>query len=166
MNCDRFEDRMNELLDRHESVADDATLQAHASYCECCHQKLMIWQQIDGITPLVSQEEPADRNSWSRIAVLAAGIALAIVLTWNYQRERFTTVQVSPNPAASAQVESRIPSPASQLGIDPNQWWQSVEPGQWIAQTMPTVRTVQESVEPLRRSFQQAVDLLTFGRAT
>tara|TARA_R110002049_G_scaffold2750_8_gene22159 strand:- start:78294 stop:78959 length:666 start_codon:yes stop_codon:yes gene_type:complete len=47
--------------------------------------------------------------------------------------------------------------------VDAAQWWQDVQQRDWVAQTMPTVRSVREGVAPLGRSILQAVSILTIG---
>ena len=167
MNCDGFDQRMNELLDERRSIDDDPVLQMHLLECDDCFQKTMIWHQVEGSLTMPPQT-PRVAIPWSRVAVLAAGFLLAVVLLWDHSPER-PSGRMASLPSMQQQSPAptdRLKEPAGSKSLDPNRWWSSVEPGQWISQTMPTVRTVRESVRPLSRSFQQAVDLLTFGRAT
>ena len=171
MNCDRFDQRMNVLLDDHLPIADDPVLQSHSSHCELCEQKMMIWQQIDRIGPAQPTEFSSGWLTWSRVSAMAAGIMVAALLSWSFRSDRIVTARVNPNELSpqtgTVQTSGNSTGLQEQASrLDPSRWWESVEPQQWIAQTMPTVRTVQESVAPLSRSFKQAVELLTFGRAT
>lgn len=175
MRCDGFDQRMNELLDKRQAIDEDSELQNHILGCEECYQKALIWQQLDGVLAGKHAVKPVSdpvSTPWTRVAVLAAGLLLTIVLTWNYQDRESTGSRVAEltEPSVSIPVDPPLRNLNSESTtpreLDPNRWWKSVEPGEWISQTMPTVRTVRDSVRPLSRSFRQAVDLLTFGRAT
>ena len=48
MNCDGFDQRMNELLDEHRMVDDDPVIQTHLLECDDCYRKLVIWQRVEG----------------------------------------------------------------------------------------------------------------------
>ena len=87
MNCDRFDQRMNQLLDEHRSLDDDPVICAHTTCCENCREKLVIWQQIDGLAPVHLMDEPSSRRSTRWAGVLAAGIALGLLFTWGFRRE-------------------------------------------------------------------------------
>ena len=171
MNCDRFDQRMNVLLDEYQSIADDPALQSHVLDCDSCHQKMRIWQQIDSIGVSQPTEFSNRGLSWSRASAVAAALLVAVFASWSFLGGDMVTARVE-SPALALQQEAAptLRDDAEMLQprenrLDPSQWWESVEPQQWIAQTMPTVRTVQESVAPLSRSFKQAVEILTFGRA-
>ncbi|MDG2221616.1 MAG: hypothetical protein P8L85_09560 [Rubripirellula sp.] len=170
MNCDRFDQRMNVLLDNHQSIADDSVLQSHVSDCDSCRQKMMIWQQIDSIGSSQQAESSNRGLPWSRLSALAAGLLIAVLLSWGFRGGDMVTARVESTALSPQQGSSEARRDSAELQqqvnrLDPSRWWESVEPQQWIAQTMPTVRTVQESVAPLSRSFKQAVEILTFGRA-
>lgn len=171
MNCDRFDQRMNVLLDEYQSIADDPALQSHVLDCDLCRQKMRIWQQIDSIGTLQPTEFSNRGLSWSRASAVAAAILVAVLISWSYRGGDMVTARVeSPASASQQGAAPTLRDDAAEFQpqenrLDPSQWWESVEPQQWIAQTMPTVRTVQESVAPLSRSFKQAVEILTFGRA-
>ncbi|HRE99426.1 MAG TPA: hypothetical protein PLI18_02840 [Pirellulaceae bacterium] len=46
MNCDRFEERIHQLLDRREDPRDDASLLRHASRCDDCAATLTATQRL------------------------------------------------------------------------------------------------------------------------
>lgn len=171
MNCDRFDQRMNLLLDEYQSIADDPVLQSHVLDCDSCHQKMKIWQQIDSIGVSPPTEFSNRGLSWSRASAVAAALLVALLMSWSRRGGDMVTARVESPPSASQQKAAPTSRNAAaelqpqENRLDPSQWWESVEPKQWIAQTMPTVRTVQESVAPLSRSFMQAVEILTLGRA-
>ena len=50
-----------------------------------------------------------------------------------------------------------------QPSLDALEWWASVRERDWMAETMPAVRSVQQGVAPLGRSLLQAVTVLTVG---
>jgi hypothetical protein len=50
-----------------------------------------------------------------------------------------------------------------QQSLDALEWWASVRERDWMAETMPVVRSVQRGVAPLGRSLLQAVTVLTVG---
>ncbi|MGB0595311.1 MAG: hypothetical protein ACPGLY_01260 [Rubripirellula sp.] len=171
MNCDRFDQRMNVLLDEDQPIADDPALQSHVLDCDLCHQKMRIWQQIDSIGTPQPTEFSNRGFSWSLASAVAAALLVAVLMSWSYRGGDIVTARVeSPSSASQQGAAPTLRDDAAEFQpqenrLDPSQWWESVEPQQWIAQTMPTVRTVQESVAPLSRSFKQAVEILTFGRA-
>ena len=178
MSCDRFDQRMNVLLDDHQSLSDDPVLQSHTSTCAACQQKLLIWQSIEGIGPACSPEfSNHDSFNRARVSVLAAAFLIAVGLSWCFRVDDPVAAnlklsdpmsQAAGGPGLVDSAESAVPTEREERRshLDPGRWWESVEPQQWLAQTMPTVRTVQESVAPLSRSLKQAVEILTFGRAT
>lgn len=207
MNCERFDDRLNGVLDQQGSIDADTWLQMHAAQCESCRQKLVVWRQVDFLLakPAPARAVRVTPKIWP--AVAAAMLVACCVIPWHFVSRRSVArwTNAGPSPLASSATESTplrplLPSESPGFAIDRspvdqasnsvdrrlgnrlgNQgdspiedrsavevkpWWRSVEPGQWIADTMPTVRTVQQSVAPLGRSFRQAVNLLTFGGAT
>jgi hypothetical protein len=183
MNCERFDERMNAILDAHQSLADDPMIAAHSRCCDECLQKLVIWQQVDGLFP--SRPIARTRSPRSRWLVPAAAAALLLTLTapWRFWQDDPVAAKVVISatepidaPMLRAKSVAELPSDAeprrpdsesrTDNDSDPHRWWHTVEPRHWITQTMPTVRSVQESVAPLSRSFRQAVSLLTFGRPT
>jgi hypothetical protein len=52
---------------------------------------------------------------------------------------------------------------ANQLNVDPVGWWRDVQDRDWVSQTMPTVRSMQEGVAPLGRTLMRAMTILTTG---
>lgn len=44
MNCEQFQDRLDDCLDLRQDPTDDRHLNDHAGHCQRCHQILQIWQ--------------------------------------------------------------------------------------------------------------------------
>lgn len=171
MNCHRFEQRMNELLDQRLPLESDSLIQSHLQQCPSCRDRLLTWQPIGELYA----QSPSHRTSISSrlvVSALAAGIIFALVVPFGLLRHGDDpTAMLPPVVAPEAEVDiaaTELPSPVADLddAVDSHQWWRNVQPGDWIAQTMPTVRSVQEGVAPIGRSFMQAVNLLTLGSST
>lgn len=47
MNCDQFQERLDDCLDLRESPADDWHLTEHARHCQRCQRVLQVWQAAD-----------------------------------------------------------------------------------------------------------------------
>lgn len=181
MNCDRFEQRMNALLDQRHEVDSDPLLQSHAQHCESCRDKLAIWQPVSQL--LAPEPVRASSPSGRRMLVAtAAGLIFALFAARGFQspEQPIARAEFRSDPTTASQSETvpadetpGSPSPSvestgesEEPSIDPQHWWRQVQPSDWVAQSMPTVRSVREGVAPIGRSFLQAVNLLTFGRST
>lgn len=171
MNCDCFNDRFHALLDDHQPVCDDPLIQSHSRQCESCRQKLLIWGQIESLRPTPPTKSWVSKSAWLAVPAAIAAVVLGMVLLVPSDRSPTATTTASVGSLGNSGSSpgngiAERQANAERDRLDPNEWWQSVEPSDWMTQTMPTVRTVRESVAPLSRSFRQAVDLLTFGKAT
>lgn len=62
MNCDQFDDRLDQQLDRRRAVESDVDLQRHAARCPACHGKLKLWRQIETSLGGSSAWPEADRS--------------------------------------------------------------------------------------------------------
>jgi len=180
MNCDEFDQRMQRLIDDRDALADDEPLNAHASRCHDCGQRMYWWGQIDSVvsTPVQSADaglvgasfvdagfaaassSEADVSAaggkklfaWSLFAAVAAGLLVAFL------------VGTSGHDANRTPVAKQLPASADQpMDVDPARWWRDVQGRDWISQTMPAVQSVRDGVAPLGRSIKHAVAILTSG---
>ncbi len=180
MNCDEFDQRMQQLIDARTALADDEQLTAHANGCPDCGERMYWWGQIDSVVPTAVQSpDPsfagdrfadagfagassigADVSSarrknlfaWSMFAAVAAGLLVAFVLG------------SSRHEANRTPVAKQLPTSVDQhIDVDPARWWRDVQDRDWISQTMPAVQSVRDGVAPLGRSIKHAVAILTTG---
>jgi len=177
MNCNEFEQRMNQRLDNRTSLEGDDELCRHASDCEHCRAQLDAWKLVSSIMPANETTPPVEvsRSDYSRGLLAVVGLAAAIlwmVSTAPYQADPIkpsvkkiavidNIARMKSEPAALAQTPSQLAQNPGQ--IDPALWWRSVQNQDWVGQTMPTVRSVQEGVAPIGRSLMRAVTILTIG---
>ncbi len=172
MNCTEFESRLQQRLDQRLPLESDPFLQQHADRCDACRGQLETWRKIDSVVTPSSQSgtpETDKRRRTAALSALAATILLALV--WQVARpssdprESQRLVSNDPKPVAVAQPNRPTSAgPAEQLyAKDPAGWWRGVQSQDWVAQTMPAVRSLREGVAPLRRSLIQAVTILTIG---
>lgn len=159
MNCSQFEDRFHQLIDQRRSIDQDQELQMHADSCEHCCENLALWQSIDSLyakpesgpaTVVVSNQKPAANGVFQSV-VWAMGIAAAIMFVVAFARPVDKEITVDTQPVPETQLAQ----------VDPAQWWQSMQSKDWVAQTMPAVRTVRAGVAPIGRSLRSAVVILT-----
>lgn len=95
MQCEEFEERLNQLLDRRVRPETDAALLAHAQMCSGCRETLEAQQALfDTLDSLDSPEPTADfsrrvvgkvvtqrrARTWRRTVFFLAGLAAGIVL--------------------------------------------------------------------------------------
>ena len=163
MNCDEFLQRLHQRLDHRKSIDDDHELCQHASRCESCGAQLAAWRQIASVIPRTAPAPTPGTGGRSRIGKavsVIAGLAAAILLVVIFAPRGW---QSDPPVAAKSDspTETALASSGSQL--DPTIWWQSVQDRDWVGQTMPTVKSVQEGVAPIGRSLMRAVTILTIG---
>lgn len=159
MDCKEFAQRMHERLDNRHALEADDELCRHAQGCEACRSQLDAWQLVSSVMPSQPVVAPAKRggNEYSRSLLAVVTVAAAIL--W----------MVSVVPYVEEPIEQRVeeaPTALAQVSadqLDPADWWQSVQERDWVGQTMPTVRSVQEGVAPLGRSLMRAVTILTVG---
>ena len=152
MSCQDFSDRLQRLLDRRRPPERDQRLIRHANGCQECRRKLIAWQQIAAV---VQSDPETVRGGWRwAVPALAAAIVLAVLFNRGLDREPEGADRV----ASLETVE--VDSPQT---LDPAGWWRDVQSRDWVAETMPTVQRVSDSVAPLGRSLMQAVTLLTLG---
>ena len=170
MNCDEFDQRMQQLIDDRTALADDEQLTAHANGCPDCGQRMYWWGQIDSVVPTAVQSPDrgfaGDRSigadvssarrknlfAWSMFAAVAAGLLVAFVLG------------SSRHEAHRTPVAKQLPMSVDQhIDVDPARWWRDVQDRDWISQTMPAVQSVRDGVAPLGRSIKHAVAILTTG---
>lgn len=151
MNCDEFDDRLQQALDDRASPRSDPDLSRHADRCAACRHQLQAWERIAAVIPVHPR---VSRRRSRLVATLAAGILIAVVV------RGFTSTE----PAnGTGDLEIETPTDLAAAQVDPSGWWRQVQDRDWVAQTMPAVRSVREGVAPLGRSLLQAVTLLTTG---
>jgi hypothetical protein len=164
MNCEHLQNRMQHRLDDRLALDDDLEMIEHANGCESCLAHLQAWRSIEMVIDATSAARPEHQSQtlgpvFYRIAAIAASALIAFsLITWNRSE---TAGQFASTNQATDSAESESIDVASTL--DALKWWQTVSQGEWLAQTMPTVRSVQEGVAPLGRSLMQLVTILTVG---
>jgi len=163
MNCDEFAQRMHQRLDDRLSLASDGELRRHACQCPSCRAELHAWRRIASVMPVSSGDVRPTLignryvRTVSAIAGLAAAILFALVVVGNVEDSRTTAID-------SAAVDDHETALAQQTSeLDPALWWRDVQDRDWVRQTMPAVRSVQQSVAPIGRSLMRAVTILTVG---
>ncbi len=186
MKCEDFDRSMQQSLDDRLRPSSDARLLRHADRCQRCRCQLEAWQRIVEVLPsadrtmasavsiapenstgrVVSQDVtlPGSRNSGrlSWVAMSAAAVVLLAFMTpWSFEQPEHS--RSSPTTEFSgAGVESGEVLLADDK-VDPVGWWRVVQDRDWVAQTMPAVRSVRDGVAPLGRSLLRAVTILTVG---
>ena len=154
MNCDEFAGRMQDRLDERLPLETDWRLQRHAKVCPNCRSQLQAWQRVATVVNPSADQKSRSRQALWGVMGLAAALLLMSVL-----RQQSTDSRPPVAPHAVAQVGEG----ADAAGMDPQIWWRDVQDRDWIAQTMPAVRSLREGVAPLGRSLLQAVTILTTG---
>ncbi len=162
MNCDYFHQRMQTRLDDRLALNADPDLVQHANGCGSCRAKLNVWLSIESViaspTMLAKEQKSTARHlSVYTFASIAASVLL--VLSFTADNRSGTADQQT-----VASVVSETSEPVDiKTTFQAAEWWATVSPEDWFAQTMPAVRSVQEGVAPLGRSLLQAVTILTVG---
>ncbi|MDM4016240.1 hypothetical protein U8335_06345 [Roseiconus lacunae] len=191
MNCDQFEERLNQLLDQRSDVTADVPLQEHAGRCDHCQASYRLWStfaetsckntdhELELAASVSQQSTPRSRLATYGLAaavLIAAGLQFATLLTGNGQPV------ASVAPADGTKV--RLTDPASEItpggadaSIDPEMveqvtlspvwvggesWWTFVEDGVFVESTKPAFESVRVGVEPLSRSMKRAFAILMF----
>ena len=168
MNCDEFAQLMHERLDHRQPIGADEGLRRHARQCDSCRAQMDAWQQLAKIMPAptgepaaVAQHTAASNPPYHLIALAAA--VLIVIVPFTLRSDPVPTIAV--DTADSVIVPAPQESDLAHIGgdADPAYWWRSVQNRDWVGQTMPTVRSVQEGVAPIGRSLMRAVTILTTG---
>jgi hypothetical protein len=153
MNCEEFQQRFQEWLDRRKNATDHAMRQ-HAKECDSCRQQWLLWRLIESS---VAEKTHTGRSKDSRFAgraLVVAAIAASLLFA-------ILTVQPGNSPSFdSLTADHQSSTPDLLVELDPNLWWDDLRQRDWVGQTMPTVRTVRDGVAPLGRSIQRAATLL------
>lgn len=162
MNCQEFRDRLNKQLDARKPVTTDGPLARHAVNCGTCRLDFSIGVQIQSGDQML---KPCGRDR-RRVAGFMVGIAAVIGLVCGYGWYA-ASPDSSVGPSTSSS-ELAMNQPAVTDGQMPpldSVTWSEIHPRTWVGRTMPAVRSVQQSVAPVGRSFLKAVVLLTSGSA-
>ena len=161
MNCDQFQQRMQVRLDRRFNLAADSELVQHAEACGSCQARMDAWQSIAMVIEGADRFD-ADRTepTGGRSLYSALAAAALLLIAFGFAGSKLWT--------GADQVALTDSTKASSTGgvhsnLDALEWWASVRDRDWLAQTMPAVRSVQQGVAPLGRSLLQAVTVLTVG---
>ena len=161
MNCDHFQQRLQIGLDRRLNLAADPELVRHAETCGGCRKKLDAWQSIAVVIEGADRFAAAEREPIGRRSLYPAlATAALLLITVGFAGSKFMTVADQVTLSESTNVSS---TGDVQSNLDALEWWASVRDRDWLAQTMPAVRSVQQGVAPLGRSLLQAVTVLTVG---
>lgn len=164
MNCEHFQKRIQHRLDDRLALDDDLEMIEHANGCESCLAHLQAWRSIEMVIDAASAARPEHPSLtlepvFYRIAAIAASALITFsLITWNRSETAGQFVSIN-----QATVSTELESINVDSAVDALKWWQTVSQGEWLAQTMPTVRSVQEGVAPLGRSLMQLVTILTVG---
>ncbi len=167
MNCEQFHVRMQAALDVRSEPGDDPQLTAHAASCADCRGQLNTWRLIESAICSEGLASPPSTSASSRSAikqfapVVLAAVAATVLIAVTFldrNRSQVTEPLVFANSSISEQQAADLED-----ALRVAQWWDSVRRRDWIAQTMPTVRSVQAGVAPLGKSLLQAVTILTVG---
>ncbi len=171
MNCHEFNERLQRRLDDRVRPETDRELVRHTEQCDGCRGQLSAWGRVSSLMttspkpvhPLPTSRWPNRQVGWAASGLVAA-VILMIVATIDFK-------EASPTPhgqvEAIAQAEpidgrERVLA-ATAMDVDPAQWWQQVQGHDWVSQTMPTVRSMQDGVAPLGRTLMRAMTILTTG---
>ncbi len=174
MLCEDFRQRMNQCLDNRLALESDSELMQHVDCCESCRAHVAAWDRIASVMSHRDQtsDELAGAGGIERVGLrrrrgivssagLAAAVLLAIVSMWD--RSPSNSEPSDTLPAAEAARSDFLLAQAGGDDVDPSLWWRSVQDRDWVGQTMPAVRSVQQGVAPLGRSLRQALTILTIG---
>ena len=182
MNCEHFHQRMHLRLDDRLSLDSDPELIRHAEVCTDCGSQLHAWRSIESVLgpaligpaltgrsmigpsmigPAVnygtSQPAKVDRRKVYSALAVAGLLFLAVGFVGSKLFDIADQVALSDSTTAPA-------APIDiQASLDAAEWWATIRDRDWLAQTMPAVRSVQKGVAPLGRSLIQAVTILTVG---
>ncbi len=173
MNCDDFHERLQRRLDDRVRPESDRELVRHTMQCECCRGQLDTWRRVSSLMPAVGDVRslPAvsqrKRSMRAPLSGLAVAASLAFVLS-TVLRDREVNSPTSSSSGGSISKSDRVDHHAGRLAavnndLDPTAWWEQVHHQDWVGQTMPTVRSMQQGVAPLGRTLMRAVTILTIG---
>ena len=188
MNCEQFEDRLNEMLDQRESVENDSQLRRHANECFRCDQMIRLWSSIEQSVPeselngiVTPTSKPPSRRAHAVGAAIAiAASALLIVgprfirpenFVAEFDRDETAAIATTDLPPDSQSLNSVIAetNPSIMVENDPTKvtawqlvdpWWNFVEEESLVVGTMPAIDSVRAGVEPLGRSMKRAIAIL------
>ena len=173
MNCSDFDRRMHQRLDNRWPLETDDELCQHAEECDHCRGLMETWSAVAQVLPAEPKLERAIRRGKEDSRSLLAIVAVAAAILWMVSMAPHVDDSVSPRTVAV--VEPTKPTPPAALTANPalaqtdadqvdlTLWWQNMQNKDWVGQTMPAVRSVQEGVAPIGRSLRRAVTILTTG---
>lgn len=161
MNCSDFDQRMQMRLDHRLDLAGDPDVVRHVKSCDRCRQRMETWQAIAAVMEPVGHAVAADPKLLGRRLPLTTFAAAALLLmVVGVAGSKFLTVA---DQVAVTETTNTSSTNDVQPSLDALEWWASVRERDWMAETMPAVRSVQRGVAPLGRSLLQAVTVLTVG---
>lgn len=96
MQCEQFEQRVNQLLDARQSLEDEP-LMSHAANCEECRASWIAYQQMMGLLPISSVAPLPRHGVWTRrfAAVAAAVVLLIAFVNWPRAKREIEIQQIS-----------------------------------------------------------------------
>lgn len=186
MNCDDFQERLDECLDRRSCPEADGILIDHAESCAKCSAKLDAWRNVESLLrpAPIGTDFTGTTSSYrqvARVMVSLAGMILLILVVSSDPSPLHRLVSDLSTPAsrsdalaegslAYGSVQDNFRAEDRQHGVS---WWKDIQGGEWVdrdwiqqtwvSRTMPTVRSMQEGVAPLGRTLMRAVTILTLG---
>jgi hypothetical protein len=162
VDCEQFDDRLQDRLDRRQPLRTDRRLNAHARVCSECRETLSAWSAFE-------RRLPASRLSQRpilRAGLIAAALyAAVLVVPWSSPASRFPDRESSlgvAHPAASGLADRLT---VSQAGISFE--WQDVLPSLSARLSNSAANTVMpfaKGLRPLAESVQE-VTVRAFQRS-
>ncbi|OYP30310.1 anti-sigma factor family protein [Rhodopirellula sp. MGV] len=188
MNCDQFEERLNELLDQRLPIEGDAQLARHVRHCDRCNETYRLWaaieiQPVEGIRQPEFVSERSDRAGWLRVSpaarrglVLAAALLVAVgvrlipmgmlddapVAIQNTSVDNGALVIAQSQPVEETVENEDVLDPVLLHWQDSADWWNFVDEEAFVATTKPAFESVRLGVEPIGRSMKRAFAILIF----
>ena len=167
MDCNEFVQRMHQRLDNRWSLEADDELRRHAQRCEHCRSQLDAWHRVSSVMPPEQRVERSDPSGNDYSHSLLAVVGLAAAILWMVSVIPYVENPINPRVNSDAiRSMDHDPTVLAQTAtgqLDPAHWWRSVQNRDWVGQTMPAVRSVQEGVAPIGRSLRRAVTIITIG---
>ena len=168
MRCDDFTQWLQQRLDDRADLSMPTEINDHVVGCESCRGQLNAWNQISSILPVDRPPIRAnDQPTSGRVNVMLWVSAAATVLLAFFVGQRLSSdapvvvqVQLETQQRIDSDPESSITLPMS---VDPASLWQDIQSRDWIAQSMPAIESVRDSIAPMRRSVVQAMTILATG---
>lgn len=185
MQCDAFETRLQQLLDRRQAPDRDPALQIHAACCTECHALLQAQQLLLHGLELYDMPEPgpdfatcvldhaqkeiarARRQPFHLpLALLALATSMLLValphFTRRQSRSRVPTSQVQPAPTNSTMPRKQLAAAKSARMLPPSSWGDllTLYPEKIRRRHLQQVDRITDDLRPITQSFTTAAAAL------